>query len=252
MITFAIFKKRNIHFFWTIFLIFILCACIYYFTFTVKEGFEYATSAFDDITYSLNHTQDSMVKDIQKVYLDSNVNKVVNSVRKNILPLITANINIDIGQIMKDPTIQQYKTQLDLSKNTLLVHNLITQLQTAGFKSALDVLQYVKDHSNDKTLAVDPNYATNITNFSDSLNQMIGGFASKIPTIKTNLDVLYANILNGDKTNLNNAIIAAFVQDNPDIPNANILVQNIFNLVLQHGNKLLILVSDFLKYNLLQ
>jgi len=63
---------------------------------------------------------------------------------------------------------------------------------------------------------------------------------------------LYANVLNGDKTNLNNAIIAAFVQDNPDIPNANILVQNIFNLVLQHGNKWLILVSDFLKYNLLQ
>ena len=248
--TFAIFKKRNIHFFWTVFLIFILCTCIYYFTFTVKEGFEYATSAFDDITYSLNHTHDSMIKDIQTVYQVSNVNKVVNSVRKNILPLITANANIDIGQIMKDTTIQKYKTQLDLPKNALLVHNFITQLQTAGFKSALEVLQYVKDHSNDKTLAVDPNYASNIANFMDSLNQMIGGFASKIPTIKTNLDVLYANVLNGDKTNLNNAIIAAFVQNNPDIPNANILVQNIFNLVLQHVNKLLILVSDFLKYNL--
>jgi len=59
------------------------------------------------------------------------------------------------------------------------------------------------------------------------------------------------NLCNTNKSDLNDALVQTFAQNNPTVQNPKLLLQTIFSKVLQMANEMMVEISHYAKYKLL-
>jgi hypothetical protein len=113
----------------------------------------------------------------------------------------------------------------------------------------LKVMEYMNNYvvkNNLSMQTLDPNYSSNIRLFVTNVNTFISG--NNIPVINQLVQNAFKKVFNPDQTDLNSAVIDAFVSNTPDIQNPHILLKNVSNILFQMGNEMLTIVSQYIKY----
>jgi hypothetical protein len=172
------------------------------------------------------------------------VKNIMISIKTQLIPLITKDIKLDMNEIYNNPTIKQY---MQLAKYDDL-YQRITSIQNVYL---LKIVNYISNYVTNGDTLLDPDYLKNMNQFMTNVNTMITVSTIQINTVNTNRDILLKNLCNTNKSDLNDALVQTFAQNNPTVQNPKLLLQNIFSKVLQMANEMMVEISHYAKYKLL-
>ena len=200
----------------------------------------------DDINNILTtkYTDQSILTALNDAGANPAVKNIMISIKTQLIPLIIKDIKLDMNEIYNNPTIKQY---MQVAKYDDL-YQRITSIQNVYL---LKIVNYISNYVTNGDTLLDPDYLKNMNQFMTNINTMITVSTIQINTVNTNRDILLKNLCNNNKSDLNDALVQTFAQNNPTVQNPKLLLQNIFSKVLQMANEMMVEISHYVKYKLL-